>query len=119
MDVIKITGLKLFGFHGVNDYEKAEGQNFYADIELFCDLTEAKRSDSLDATVSYSEVIKLVKERFNDEKYDLIERAAEHLCAVVMESFPLVDTIRLTLHKPDAPVSAEFADISVTVEKTR
>jgi dihydroneopterin aldolase len=41
-DLISIKGIKGFGFHGVFDFEKRDGQNFSVDIEVEIDLTKAR-----------------------------------------------------------------------------
>ena len=68
MDKIIINNLHIFAYHGVNEDEKVNGQNFYLDIECFADLTSACLSDNLDDTVSYAKIIKTVKRVFPNRK---------------------------------------------------
>ena len=41
MDKILIRDLKIFAYHGVNEEEKINGQNFVFDIDLFVNMTKA------------------------------------------------------------------------------
>ncbi|HJD89388.1 MAG TPA: dihydroneopterin aldolase, partial [Corynebacterium urealyticum] len=52
-DRIELMGLKAFGYHGVHDFEKAEGQNFEVDIVVWTDFAASAASDDLADTISY------------------------------------------------------------------
>ena len=39
MDKILIRDLKIYAYHGVNEEEKINGQNFVIDIDAFVDIT--------------------------------------------------------------------------------
>lgn len=119
MDKIIIRDLKLFGYHGVNPEEKENGQNFYLDITAYLDLSDACRSDDLNDTVSYAKIIKTAAARFNDEKFDLIERAAQHVSDALLDAFPRIGALEITLKKPEAPIRADFASVSVAIRRER
>ena len=53
-DQIKISGIKGFGFHGVLDFEKKDGQDFLVDLVIILDLKNL--NDALENTVDYGEV---------------------------------------------------------------
>lgn len=119
MDSIIIKGLKLFGYHGVHDYEKEKGQNFVLDIKLWVDLSVSCKSDNLENTVSYSEVIKKVSRVFTSEKYDLIEKAAQRVTDSIFEEFPEVGECEILLKKPEAPINADFRYVAVEIRRKR
>lgn len=119
MDKIIIAGLEIFAYHGVNQEEKENGQNFVLDISLFADLSKAKQSDNLADTVNYAAVRKTVEKAFLSEKYDLLERAAKVVCDAVLAEFPAVQKIAVCLKKPEAPMSAAFDYVAVEIEVER
>ncbi len=121
MDTIRInvTKLSLFAYHGVNDEEQRIGQRFYVDLALSVGQVTATQSDLLDGTISYEHVIHCVSDRFCGEKFRTIERAARAVSDAVMERFPTVEALTVTVHKPSAPVAAIFDDVAVTVEARR
>ena len=119
MDKIIISDLKLFGYHGVNPEEKRDGQNFYLDVTAFLDLSRACRSDDLEDTVSYAKIIKTAAAHFNDEAFDLIERAAQHLADVIFAEFPAIAALEITLKKPEAPIRAAFGCVAVEIRRER
>ena len=40
-DLITITGIKAFGYHGVFEHEAVNGQDFFVDVELRVNLDKA------------------------------------------------------------------------------
>ncbi|MGI8948498.1 MAG: 2-amino-4-hydroxy-6-hydroxymethyldihydropteridine diphosphokinase [Ornithinimicrobium sp.] len=118
-DVITLTGVRAHGRHGVLESERREGQVFVVDLELGLPLGPAARSDELGRTVNYAEVAALVVEVVEGEPKDLIEAVAGHVADLVLAQQPLVETIAVTVHKPQAPVGVPFADVAVTVRRRR
>lgn len=119
MDKITIKNLKLFAYHGVNPEEKENGQNFYLDIDYYVNIANACKNDNLDDTVSYAKVVKVVRKAFTDEKYDLIERASQVVADAILDNFDQIFKVEITLKKPEAPVSAEFDYMAVTIQRER
>ena len=80
MDKIIIKNLKVYAYHGVNDFEKQNGQIFLIDVKLkFKSLSKPCFSDNLNVTVSYSKVIKTVSKVAAEKKYNLLETLAEKI----------------------------------------
>mgnify|MGYP002624076647 CR=1 FL=1 len=119
MDKITIKSLTLYAYHGVNPEEKENGQKFILDVTYYLDLSAACQSDNLDDTVSYAQVVKIIRKVFCEQSYDLIERAAQVVCDALFEAFDKIEKIEITLQKPDAPVRAEFDYMAVTLQRER
>jgi dihydroneopterin aldolase len=118
-DAIFINGLALHAYHGVMQHEAKVGQTFKLDLVLDIDLGEASRSDKLTHTVSYDKVVKTASEAFCARRYRLVEAAAGAVADAVLEGFPPVVGIRVTVHKPHAPIAATFDDVGVVIERSR
>jgi len=118
-DRIFITGLVLHAFHGVMPHEAKVGQTFTIDLELTIDLSEAAQSDKVRDTVSYDKVVECVADVFCDKRFRLIEAAAGRIADAILSSFPRVDAVKVTIHKPHAPVAATFSDIGITLSRSR
>lgn len=118
-DKIEIKKLKLFAYHGCNDFEKEDGQNFYLNIICKLDLQKPSKTDLLNDTVSYAKIIKLVTFVFTKEKYDLIEKAAGEVADSILSEFLKIDEVKVSVFKPNAPVKADFENISVQVCRKR
>ena len=111
-DAVFVTGLSLHAYHGVMHHEARVGQTFGLDLVLDTDLTDASRSDKLADTVGYDQVVEI-------RRYRLVEAAAGAVAAAVLDRFPRVARVRVTVHKPHAPIAATFADVGVTIVRAR
>ena len=112
-------GISATGYHGVFPEERREGQPFICDVALYFDLSPAGATDNLSMTVDYSAVAKLVEAEIVGEPVDLIERLATVIADRILETFLLVDSVEVTIHKPQAPVGVKVSDVAVTIERVR
>ena len=116
-DLIQIKGIKSFGYHGVLESEKVTGQDFYVDVTLEVDLTRASVTDDVSDTINYAEVTELVVKEITGDRVSLIEKLAGRIADRIKSNYPQAATVPVTVHKPHAPVNAEFEDISVTINR--
>ena len=117
MDYIKITGLKIYAYHGVLPEEQKNGQDFIINARLFYSMKKAGMSDDLNDALNYAEVCEFIGKTFTENRFDLIEAAAEYLCRKLLLEFPVLAEIELELRKPHAPIPMEFADVSVNMRR--
>ncbi|MGH8926713.1 MAG: dihydroneopterin aldolase [Acidimicrobiia bacterium] len=117
-DAIKIAAIEVFAFHGVMDEEKEKGQRFLIDLEMRFDLSAAAASDRLDETVDYGVMATKVHDLVASARWDLIETVAERVAESVLAE-PRIESVIVTVHKPEAPISVGFRDLSVTIERGR
>jgi 7,8-dihydroneopterin aldolase/epimerase/oxygenase len=118
-DRIFVNGLSLHAYHGVMAYESKVGQTFTIDLELEIDLVDAARSDKVADTVSYDKVVACASDAFCAQRYKLIETAAGKVADAVLAGFARVHKIKVTIHKPHAPIAATFSDVGVTLVRAR
>jgi 7,8-dihydroneopterin aldolase/epimerase/oxygenase len=118
-DTIFIKGLVIHARHGVMDHETEVGQRFVIDLELYSDLTESSRSDHLSDTVSYANVVTTAVAAFKDTNYKLLERAAGAVADAILAVFPRIRAVKVTVHKPHAPIAAIFEDVGVVLTRAR
>ena len=117
-DKITLTGLQVHAHHGVFDVEREQGQLFVIDVVAWLDLSPAALSDDLANTVHYGELAEEVVAAVAQDPVDLIETVAERVAQVVL-AHTTVERVEVTVHKPQAPISVPFADVAVTIERTR
>jgi len=117
-DVITLSGLRVHGRHGVFDHEREAGQDFIVDVALDVPIAEAAATDDLERTVDYGALADTLADIVSGEPCNLIETLAERLAAACLED-ERVRRATVTVHKPQAPIAHQFADVSVTVERAR
>lgn len=117
-DRITLTGLRVFGRHGVFEHEKRDGQEFRVDITAWLDLTEATATDDLAHTLDYGGLAERAAAVVAGEPYDLIETVAGKIAEGVLRD-GRVGAVEVTVHKPSAPIPLTFDDVAVTVRRER
>jgi dihydroneopterin aldolase len=117
-DRIVLRGLRAQGHHGVYAEERAAGQTFLVDLVLHVDTRAAAASDDVADTVHYGELAAEVFAVVVGEPVNLLETLAARIAEVCLRR-PLVETVEVTIHKPEAPVGVPFDDILVTIVRGR
>jgi dihydroneopterin aldolase len=117
-DRITLTGLRAPGRHGVYPAERSRGQEFVVDAELELDQSTAAGSDRLADTVDYGALAERLVAVVTGRPVQLIETLASRLVEVCLAD-PRVIAATVTVHKPAAPISHEFADVAVTQRRVR
>ncbi|WP_407159784.1 dihydroneopterin aldolase [Bradyrhizobium sp. STM 3557] len=118
-DTIFIKGILIHARHGLLEHESEVGQRFVIDLELDTDLSESSRTDRLADTVNYSNVVATATSAFKDTNYYLLERAAGAVADAILAAFPRIRAVKVTVHKPHAPIAAIFEDVGVVLTRTR
>lgn len=118
-DTIFVRGLMLHAYHGVMPHEGKVGQSFALDLVLDVDLSAAARSDKVADTVSYADVIATATDAFGRQRHRLVESAAGAVADAILAAFRRVHSVRVTVHKPHAPVAATFQDVGVELFRRR
>ena len=117
-DEILLTGLTVFGRHGVYAHERENGQEFTIDLRLRMALSDAVASDDVTDTVHYGELAEAVAAVVAGEPVNLIETLAQRIADVALAD-ARVESVVVTVHKPHAPIPLTFADVAVTIERSR
>lgn len=117
-DRITLTGVRVRAHHGVFEFEREQGQEFVIDVSVAVDLGAAASGDDLARTVHYGELAEAVVEAVRRDPVDLIETVAERVAGVAL-AYPAVEEVEVTVHKPEAPISVPFADVAVTIVRSR
>ena len=117
-DRIELRGLRVRGHHGVFEHERRDGQDFFIDLTVRLPLGPAAAGDDLAATVHYGELAEAVVAAVESDPVDLIETVAERIANVVL-AHEAATLVEVTVHKPSAPITVPFGDVSVTIRRTR
>jgi len=117
--VILIERIEVFAYHGCYEVEQALGQRYSLDIRLTADLEPAARSDDLKDAIDYAGVTMLALETFRANRFNLLEAAASKVIDTVLEAFPTVEAMEITVRKLSPPIAAPLAAVGVMMERRR
>ena len=111
---IRLNNIQLNGYHGVDDDEKKNGQQFEIDIAVYTDLTAAIKTDNVDATTDYSALYDKVVNVFSASGFNLIESLANQIASPLTDDYCL-SGCRVIIRKPDAPINGILDTVEVEV----
>ena len=91
---------------------------FVIDVTVYLSLRDAAATDDLAETVHYGELAERVVAAVESDPVDLIETVAERV-ARSPSGFARTDSVDVTIHKPNAPITVPFDDVSVSITRGR
>lgn len=117
-DRIELRGLKVFGYHGVFEHERRDGQEFTIDITVWIDLDTAAATDELADTLDYGALAQRAADIVTGPPRNLIESVAGAIADDVMTD-ARVHAVEAVVHKPHAPIPLTFDDVAVVARRSR
>lgn len=116
-DRIELIGLEAYGYHGVYEHEKNNGQKFLVDIVVWTDFKPAASTDSITDTISYVDLADIAVAMVQGPGNDLIETLAANIADKIIE-LNGATAVEVTVHKPQAPIDYPFADVRVVARRS-
>jgi dihydroneopterin aldolase len=117
-DRIRLTGITAFGYHGVFNSERQQGQRFVVDVTCILDLSLAASSDDLGQTIDYGALAQAVVADIERDPLNLIEALADRIALTCLR-YDAIQCVEVTVHKPQAPMPVDVADVAVTLTRSR
>lgn len=119
MDKMTLKGMRFFGYHGVFPEENKLGQQFFVDLELKLDLSEAAATDELEYALDYSALYHFIKQIVEGPPFKLIEALTAQVASKVMEHYTMVDEVSVRVTKPHPPFDVQFDGVTIEMIKQR
>ena len=113
---VEVRGLELFGYHGVNDDERRDGQRFLFDL-WFDVPADAAHSDRIDDAVDYRAVVDVVRSVSEERAFQLLEALAAAVADGIAEAFPVTRVV-VRVRKPDVRLDLPVEHTAATVRRT-
>ncbi|HEY3181717.1 MAG TPA: dihydroneopterin aldolase [Gaiellaceae bacterium] len=113
---VELSGLHVFGYHGVEEEEQRLGQLFLYDVEM--EVGDRGASDRIEDAVDYREVAQAVRE-VSGRRFALLEALATAVAEALLERFP-IEHVRVRVRKPQVkPAGMTVEHSAVTVERSK
>jgi len=116
---ILIKDLVLYGYHGVREQEKEQGQDFMFNISIYIRGSGLKNSDSLQHTLSYSDVIREVKKINEGQRFDLLETLSRVTADRIINMSDVVEKVDIRIEKPHPPIDEKLGSVGVEYSVSR
>ncbi len=117
MIAVELIGLELYGFHGVLEEERRDGQRFLFDLWL--DVPDiSARTDRIEDAVDYRDVVACVRGVSDGRKFQLLEALSAAVADAVLARFP-VERVRVRVRKPEVQLGVPVEHAAATAERAR
>ena len=114
---IKVADLRVTCIVGILPHERENEQDLLVDVELGHDFGAPADTEDVTTTVDYAEVSEVLTDWIRERRFQLIETMAVEGCDLILDRWPGVTRVKLTIKKPDAVEAA--AHTAVSFEKER
>ena len=101
---VQLVNAVFYGHHGVMQEEHKVGGRYEVDVGVELDFEEAALHDDLTRTVNYEKVYEFVRSLVTENNFYLIEKLAYRIAHQVLDTYPSVDGVEVTVRKPNPPV---------------
>lgn len=109
---IILREVRFHAFHGVMPQERKVGADFTVSLRVGMDLSLPAESDDVADTLNYATLYEVVKQQMEIPS-QLLEHVAGRVGKAVMDTFPQVTGVDVTLTKLNPPMGADCAGASV------
>ncbi len=112
---IFLDSVHLYAFHGVMEQERSVGGWFTVSVRVQYDFSRAMETDDVSDTLSYADLLQVVK-REMAQPSQLLEHVAGRIARTLINEFPGVEAVKVTLVKQNPPMGANCDGAGVEVE---
>lgn len=110
--------MRFYANHGCFAEERKIGTLFEVDLAYDCNTQSAQVSDNIDETVDYSAVYRIVKNEMAVPSH-LLEHVADRIANALMDSFPAIEKLSITVYKVNPPLGGQIDSVSVSIDRIR
>lgn len=114
---MELTGLRFFAYHGVHKEEAILGNEFEVDVFMEHSAPEEPIT-ALEDTINYAAVYALLKEEMQ-VRQDLLETWVMRTTDRLMQEYPRVQKIRISLRKLAPPIAGFVGRVGVSYSTER
>ncbi len=122
MDLIKINKLKINTIIGVNQNEKQKKQQLVIDVIIHTQTKKAAQTENLNDTIDYAAIPKEIKQKIENNQYNLIETVAEECAQLILlrdskskRAIPKIKKVEIIVTKKPMDFKNQLESVSVHI----
>nr|WP_314289021.1 dihydroneopterin aldolase [uncultured Capnocytophaga sp.] len=118
MEEIILKNIRVYAYHGCLTEEGIIGSDYRVDLKVYADLKKAIETDSLEDTVDYVHLNKIVKEEMAI-RAKLLEKVAGRISDRMFKELPDVQKVKLKIVKINPPIGGDVEEVIVKIKRKR
>ena len=115
---VALRDCRFFARHGLLPHERSAGNEFLVSLEASYRLPHGKTVITLQDTISYADIYDIIRLRMQTPA-DLLETVADRIASDVMERWPVISSLAVTVTKITPPIPTFTGSASVTLRVSR
>lgn len=119
MAVVRIHNMMFYGFHGLYEYEREQGQKFFVDVSIEMDDEKAIQTDDVRDGVDTATVYDIVGEAVRHQRYTLLISLSAHIGDKLLAKYPHFKSVTATIRKPSVPIAGPIDYVEVETTRVR
>jgi dihydroneopterin aldolase len=113
---IELNSIRFFAEHGMYEEEKRVGNEFEVDVSIACKSPQ-KIITSIEQTINYAEVYRILQEEFAERKF-LLETVAMKVADKLQQQFPEIETVKISIRKLNPPITNFSGSVGITYSRS-
>ena len=112
VDQIILENVEVYAYHGCLDEEAKIGSDYIINLFVDTDLKVPSSSDSLEDTIDYVHLLKIVKEEMSIRS-KLLESVAERIISRILNSVPSASGVEVRVSKKNPPINGKVDSVTI------
>ena len=113
--IIQVNGIKLYANHGCLTEESKIGGNYSVDVKIVTDFKEAAKKDTLEDTVDYVDVNRIVQEEMAIRS-KLIEHVGQRIINRIKSELNNINALSVKIIKHTPPINGDVENVAIIIE---
>ena len=115
--IIEVNGIKLYAFHGCLPEEEKIGGNYLVDVSMETDFQLAAKTDTLENTIDYVVVNKIVAEEMAIRS-KLIEHVGYRIIERLKSTLQNLHLVKVKITKICPPINGDVDNVAIIIEES-
>ena len=115
MGTIELKNIRLYAFHGCLEEERKIGSDYIVNLSVKADLTKAAVTDSLEDTVDYVQLQRIVKNEMAIPS-NLLEHVGRRIIDTIINELKAVTDVKVVISKLNPPIGGDVSQVRVAMK---
>lgn len=115
MNIVEVTGVEVYAYHGCMEEEAVLGGKFIVDVVLSTDFSKSAQTDELIDTIDYVRIREIIMEEMAIRS-KLIEHVGYRILNHFKKEFPSLIKGRVKVRKMNAPIGGNVKEVGIIIE---
>ena len=115
---IFLNDMRFYAYHGVLPQERIVGGEYSVSLKVYVNLSSAMEHDMVEVALNYADLYEVVQHEMLIPS-DLLEHLSGRIGQAVMDAFPQISEVNLSVVKLNPPMGADCKGAGIELHITR